>query len=116
MRRTILTAVAALGLLTTAATAFAQTNGYLPKGLSREDLRMVQAAAGHLAPEGPREDKWFNPKTGNKGTVAYVKSYKQKDMTCRQFRYTFVTGNTTDRTPYKLNWCRTPAGREGIVN
>jgi surface antigen len=115
MRQSFLTAAGMLGFLALAAPALAQES-YLPKGLSRVDLKMVQEAAGNLAPEGPREGSWSNPKNGHSGTVIYVKSTKEKGMNCRLFRYTFVTGHTTDRTPYHLNWCRTTQGNWAIVN
>ena len=107
MRQSSLTAAGMLGFLALAAPAMAQES-YLPKGLSRVDLKMVQEAAGNLAPEGPREGSWSNPKNGHSGTVTYVKSTKEKGMNCRLFPLHF---RHRDTPPTARRITSTGAGR-----
>jgi hypothetical protein len=89
---------------------------YLPRRLTSGDFSILQAEAGKLGPDGPKEESWHNPKTGNSGTIAFLSADTEKGMACRKFRYTFRTGTAQDNTPYKLNWCQTAEGRWAIAN
>lgn len=121
-RQCLLMCIAVAGLASDLAPALvspaaAQSmQAYLPRRLSGSDMRILSDEAGKLGPQGPKEESWKNPKTGNSGTVTFLHQYQQAGLTCRGFRYTFHTGVSTDGTPYKLNWCEKSPGDWAIVN
>ncbi len=83
---------------------------YLPRRLTSGDLQLLSAEAAKLGPNGPKEEGWRNPKTGNSGVVTFLRQYEKAGMECRSFRYTFHTGTPTDGLPYKLDWCEKTPG------
>jgi hypothetical protein len=116
---TVAIALTAIGLapLTFAPAAVAQAPySYLPRRLSSGDLAILQAEAAKLGPNGPKEEGWHNPQSGNSGTVTFLSADTEKGLACRKFRYTFHTGTAQDGTPYTLNWCQTSSGTWAIAN
>jgi hypothetical protein len=89
---------------------------YLPRRLTSGDIGILQAEAAKLGPDGPKEEGWHNPKSGNSGVVTFLTADTKNGMACRKFRYTFHTGTAQDGSPYTLNWCRTSAGKWAIAN
>jgi surface antigen len=113
--------VAAIALVGVTASAIGpalaqQMQSYLPRRLTQSDLAILQSEAGKLGPNGPKEEGWHNPKTGNSGVVTFLNASTKNGMACREFRYTFHTGTPQDGTPYKLNWCQTSAGKWVIAS
>jgi len=109
MRHSLSAMAAVVGLLALAAPAMAQAY-YLPKKLSGSDMRLLKTEGEKLSPSGPTIGAWSNPKTGHSGTVAIIKDTEKNGMPCHLYRYTFVTGTSGDKTPYKLLWCKTSEG------
>jgi hypothetical protein len=89
---------------------------YLPRRLTSGDMDILQAEAAKLGPNGPKEEGWHNPKSGNSGVVTFLGADTEKGLACRKFRYTFHTGTAQDGSPYTLNWCQTSAGLWAIAN
>jgi surface antigen len=116
MRKSLSTIALVLAVAGSAAPALAQMQGYLPRRLTGDDMTILRAEAAKLGPDGPKEQAWRNPKSGNSGVVTFLSSGTQNGMSCRLFRYTFHTGTPQDGTPYELNWCKTSAGKWAIVS
>ncbi|MCB8879580.1 hypothetical protein ACELLULO517_04990 [Acidisoma cellulosilytica] len=122
LRQSLSIMVASLGLafalapalVTPAAAQSMQT--YLPRRLTGSDMKILSYEAGKLGPQGPQKESWKNPKTGNSGTVTFLRQYHKSGMECRGFRYTFHTGTAQDGLPYKLNWCERSPGDWAIAN
>jgi hypothetical protein len=109
--------VAALVAPVTAPPARAQSPySFLPRRLTSSDMDILRAEAAKLGPNGPKEEGWHNPKSGNSGAVTFLSADTEKGLVCRKFRYTFHTGTAQDGTPYTLNWCQTSAGEWAIAN
>ncbi|HEX3984512.1 MAG TPA: RT0821/Lpp0805 family surface protein [Acidisoma sp.] len=88
---------------------------YLPRRLTGTDVDILRNEAAKLGPNGPKEERWHNPKTGNSGVVTFLRQYDSSGRECRSFRYTFHTGAPNDGLPYKLNWCEQSSGRWAIA-
>lgn len=121
-RQCLLICIAVAGLASDLAPALVSPaaaqamQAYLPRRLSGSDMRILSEEAGKLGPQGPKEESWKNPKTGNSGTVTFLHQYEKNGLTCRGFRYTFHTGVSTDGSPYKLHWCEKSPGDWAIAN
>jgi hypothetical protein len=115
MRQSLSIAAVVLAVAGFAAPALAQVQTYLPRRLTGGDMTILQTEASRLGPEGPKEQAWHNPKSGNSGVLTFVSAGTEHGMSCRLFRYTFHTGTPQDGTPYRLNWCKTSTGRWAIA-
>jgi hypothetical protein len=122
MRKSISTVAMALAVVGLAAPALvpparAQAPySYLPRRLTSGDMDILRGEAAKLGPNGPKEEGWHNPKSGNSGVVTFLSADTQNGLACRKFRYTFHTGTAQDGSPYTLNWCKTSAGVWAIAN
>ncbi|MBW4024293.1 MAG: hypothetical protein HIU92_14410 [Proteobacteria bacterium] len=96
--------------------AFSQALSYLPRRLTSSDMAVLRAEAAKLGPNGPKQEGWHNPKTGNSGVVTFLKASEHEGRPCREFRYTFRTGTPQDGLPYKLKWCETQSNTWKIAN
>ena len=99
--------------------AYAQINpfqGYKGPMLSKEDLNSGRAAASKLLTEdeaqvGKSED-WVGPTSGNSGSIAVKRAFKQKEMECRALRSEIHYKKTPSSPPkvLNLNVCRIKTG------
>jgi surface antigen len=89
---------------------------FLPRRLTTGDMDILRTEAAKLGPNGPKDERWHNPKSGHSGIVTFLSADTEKGLACRRFRYTFHTGTAQDGSPYTLNWCQTSGGDWAIAN
>lgn len=86
-----------------------QFGNMLSSGDISDLLSAGQRLYGQDKPDGAADD-WFNPQTGNGGTVTLLGHFTREGMACRKVRYENRIARTHETRIYVANWCRTPAG------
>jgi hypothetical protein len=119
---------AAFGLVVAAALAastpagaqwFPETAFGLGSGpLTHEDVELILRSSAPLfttAPSGAIA-RWENPDSGNKGSIALLKLYELKGLSCRTMRYTAKYPNHTYSNTRVVDWCEVSPGEWKLVD
>jgi hypothetical protein len=105
-------------LLAGTSASFAQINPFKgnghPGGLTKADVNMVFAAAGHLNSKDPiapgDSEDWSNPASGNSGKVTVEKVFKSAGLSCHGLHYDLHYKTNRPDASYTADWCKTKSG------